>query len=69
MGDNLNLSLSLLCDGYNIAQVVGASVDLNTIVQKLLEGCEVEDLVVDGLLSVDDELLCDLWALLAALLL
>jgi hypothetical protein len=69
MSYNFNLSLSLRCDSDNITQVVGTSVNLDTIVEEFLKGSEVENLVIDGLLSVDDELLCDLWALLSTLFL
>ena len=47
-----------------VTEVTGLAVDLDAVVKELLEGLDVEDLVVDGLRAVDDELLGDLLALL-----
>jgi len=57
--DDLDLPVALLADGYHIAQVADAAVDLDAVVQELLEGADVEDLVAGGLGGVDDELCAD----------
>lgn len=56
MGNNLDLSLTLLLDNNIVAQVVGAALDLYGVLEELLEGGDVEDLVASRLLSVDDKL-------------
>lgn len=56
VGDNLNLALAGLTDGDVVAQVVGAALDLDALLEELLKGGGVEDLVARGLLGVDDEL-------------
>ena len=56
MGNDLDLALALLLDNDVVAQVVGAALDLDGVLEELLEGGDVEDLVASGLLSVDDEL-------------
>lgn len=53
MGDDFDLSLSGLGDGDVVAEVVGAALDLDAVVQELLESGQVEDLVADGLAGVD----------------
>lgn len=53
---NLDLAIALLADGDGVAQVSGAAVDLDSVVEELLESREIEDLVVDGRGAVDDEL-------------
>lgn len=64
MSNNLNLTITNLRDGDVVTEVTGTALNLNALVQELLEGGDVEDLVVDGLRSVDDELLGDLLTLL-----
>jgi hypothetical protein len=54
--DDLDLALALLGDLDDVAEVTGAALDLDAVVQELLESLEIEDLVVDGLRAVDDEL-------------
>lgn len=54
--DNLDLALANLLDGDVVTEVVGAALDLDAVLEELLEGGDVEDLVASGLLSVDDEL-------------
>lgn len=54
--DNLDLALALLADDNGLAQVSGAAVNLDAVVEELLEGGEIEDLVVDWGRAVDDEL-------------
>ena len=56
MGDNLDLAIAGLGDLDGLAEVAGAAVDLDALVEELLEGRDVEDLVARGLRSVDDEL-------------
>jgi hypothetical protein len=56
--NDLNLSLALLGDLDCVAEVTGAALNLDAVVEELLEGLDVEDLVVDGLRAVDDELSC-----------
>lgn len=60
VGDDLDLALTLLGDLDAVAEVAGAALNLDAVVEELLEGLDVEDLVVDGLRAVDDELLGDL---------
>ena len=64
MGNDLDLAVALLGDLDGLAEVTGAALDLDAVVEELLEGLDVEDLVVHGLRAVDDELLGDLLALL-----
>jgi hypothetical protein len=54
--DNLNLAVVEVGDGDLLAEVAGAAVDLDARLQEGGEGRRVEDLVVGGLRSVDDEL-------------
>ena len=56
MGNDLDLALALLLDNDVVAQVVGSALDLDAVLEELLEGSDVEDLVASRLLSVDDEL-------------
>lgn len=56
VGNDLDLAARLLLDDDGITQVVGAALDLDALLEELLEGRDVEDLVVGGLRSVDDEL-------------
>lgn len=56
VGDNLDLAIALLADLDVVAEVSGAALNLDAVVEELLEGLNVEDLVVDGLRAVDDEL-------------
>lgn len=56
MGNNLDLAVTLLGDLDGVAEVAGAAINLDAVVEELLEGGDVEDLVADGLRSVDDEL-------------
>ena len=51
--DYLNLPLPSLRDSNLLAEVARAALDLDLVVQELLEGGEVEDLVGHGLRAVD----------------
>jgi len=55
--NNLNLAARLLADDNVIAEVSSSAVNLDSVVQELLKGGKVEDLVIDGLGAVQDELL------------
>lgn len=57
MSDDLDLALASLLDDDVVAQVADAAIDLDLVLEELLEGSGVEDLVASGLLSVDDKLL------------
>jgi hypothetical protein len=54
--DNLNLSIANLADLNDITEVSDSSVDLDLILEELLEGGDIEDLIAGWLRSVDDEL-------------
>lgn len=56
VSDDLDLAIADLGDGDGVAEVADAALNLYAVVQELLESGDVEDLVVDGLGSVDDEL-------------
>ena len=56
MCNDLNLSVALLAYLYGIPQIANAIIDLYFIVQELLEGRDIEDLVGGGLGGIDDEL-------------
>jgi hypothetical protein len=56
VGNDLDLALALLGDLDGVAEVADAALNLDLLVQELLEGRDVEDLVAGGLGSVDDEL-------------
>lgn len=56
MGDDLDLALASLLDLDVLTKVTNATVNLDLVLEELLEGGNVEDLVASGLLSVDDEL-------------
>jgi hypothetical protein len=60
VGDDLDLALTLLGDLDNVAEVSGAAVNLDLVLEELLEGRDVEDLVRRRLGGVDDELLGNL---------
>ena len=52
VGDNNDLSLTLLGDVDDLAEVTGAAIDLDLVVEELLERGNVEDLVGSGLRAV-----------------
>lgn len=64
MGNDLDLAVGGGGDLDDLAEVAGATLDLDLLVQELLEGGDIEDLVGGRSRSVDNELLGDLRALL-----
>lgn len=56
MGNNLNLAIAGLGDLDGLAEVADTAVNLDLLVEELLKGRDVKDLVASGLRSVDDEL-------------
>ena len=56
MRNDLNLSVSLLGDLNDVAEVSNAAVDLDLVLEELLKRGDVEDLVGCGLGGVDDVL-------------
>lgn len=56
MCDNNDLSLALLGDLHDVAEITGAVLDLDLVVQELLKSSDVEDLVGGRLGSIDHEL-------------
>lgn len=66
VGNDLNLALTLLGDLNLVAEVADATLNLDLVLEELLKGSDVEDLVGGGLGSVDDELLGNLLVLALA---
>lgn len=60
VGNDLDLAVTLLGDLDGLAKVADTTLDLDLLVQELLEGGDIEDLVRGRLGGVDDELLGDL---------
>lgn len=56
MGNDLDLAVTLLGDLDLVAEVANAALNLDLLVQELLEGGDIEDLVSGRLGGVDDEL-------------
>jgi hypothetical protein len=63
VSDNLDLALTNLGDDNVVTEVADTALDLDAVVEELLEGGDIEDLVARGLRSVDDVLLGDLLGL------
>lgn len=59
-------ALSILNDGDLVTQVALQSIDLKVVLEELLESSGIEDLVVGGLLAVDNKLALDDWSLLVS---
>jgi len=57
VGNDLDLAVTGLGDLDGLAKVANAALNLDLLIEELLEGGDVEDLVAGGLRSVDDELL------------
>ena len=56
VGNDLDLAVTLLGDDDSVTQVTDTAVDLDALVQELLEGGDIENLVAGRLRGVDDEL-------------
>lgn len=56
MGNDLDLALASLLDDDLVAEVTNTALNLDLVLEELLEGGGIEDLVARGLLGVDDEL-------------
>ena len=56
MRHDLHLAITSLRDLDGIAEVSNAVINLDLLVEELLKGANVEDLVAGGLRGVDDEL-------------
>jgi hypothetical protein len=56
VGDDFDLAIAGLRDLDAVAQVSNTALDLNAVVEELLEGGDIEDLVASGLGSVDHKL-------------
>lgn len=56
MGNDLDLALTLLLDNNVVTEVVGAALNLDAVLEELLEGSDVEDLVAGRLRSINDVL-------------
>lgn len=63
MGNNLDLAITGLGDDNVLTEVTDTALDLDAVVEELLEGSDIEDLVASGLRSVDNELLGNLLGL------
>jgi len=59
-------ALSILNDRDLVTQVALQSIDLKVVLEELLESSGIEDLVVGGLLAVDNKLALDDWSLLVS---
>jgi len=53
MRDDLDLAFASLRDGDIVTQVSSAAFDFDAIMQELLKGGQVKDLIADGLAAVD----------------
>jgi hypothetical protein len=56
VGNDLNLAIADLGDDDLVTEVADTALDLHAVVEELLEGGDIEDLVASGLRSVDDVL-------------
>lgn len=56
MGEDLDLAIANLGDDDVVTEVADAALNLDAVVEELLEGGDIEDLVARGLRSVDDVL-------------
>lgn len=56
MGNDLDLAVTLLGDLDLVTEVANTALNLDLLVQELLEGGDIEDLVGGRLRGVDDEL-------------
>ncbi len=56
MCNYLDLALALLGDVDHVSKVTNTAIDLYPVLEELLKGGDIEDLVAGGLGSIDDEL-------------
>jgi hypothetical protein len=63
VGNNLDLAIAGLGDHDVLTEVTNTALDLDAVVEELLKGRDIEDLVASGLRSVDNELLGNLLGL------
>jgi hypothetical protein len=56
VGSDGDLAVALLLNHNVVAQVVGAALNLDAVLEELLESGDIEDLVIGRLGGVDDEL-------------
>lgn len=56
VGGDLDLAIARLGDLDGVTEIADTTVNLNPLVEELLEGGDVEDLVTSGLRGIDDEL-------------
>lgn len=56
VSDDLNLAITGLGNDNAVTEVANAALNLDTVVEELLEGGDIEDLVAGGLRSIDDVL-------------
>jgi hypothetical protein len=56
VSNNLDLTVTNGVDNDVLTEVADTALDLDAVVEELLEGRDIEDLVASGLRSVDDEL-------------
>jgi hypothetical protein len=63
VSNNLDLAIAGLGDDDVLAKVTDTALNLDAVVEELLEGRDIEDLVASGLGSVDNELLGNLLGL------
>jgi hypothetical protein len=56
VSNDLDLALTSLGDDDVVTQVADTALDLDAVVEELLEGGDIEDLVRGRLRSIDDEL-------------
>jgi hypothetical protein len=63
VGNDLDLAIANLGDDDVVTEVADTALDLDAVVEELLEGRDIENLVASGLRSVDNELLGDLLGL------
>lgn len=54
MSGNLDLSVASALDDDTVAQIIGTAFDLNSILEELFKGSNVEDLVLSRARGVDD---------------
>lgn len=56
VSNDLDLAITGLGDDDLVTEVTNTALDLDTVVEELLEGGDIEDLVASRLGGVDDEL-------------